>query len=115
MSLCVVGFKMIGGVFPVGGIPVVLGLVVAVVVALTSRNDCPPIYHFVSAMSPWLSVVMMTVSYLPGWGLVLPLFGSTVWPMKLLTCSRYRNMVGCQSYPNQHRHLVLSSTSLMQY
>ncbi|XP_065889896.1 mitochondrial sodium/calcium exchanger protein-like [Dysidea avara] len=45
------GFKMIGGVFPVGGIPLVLGLIVAVVVALTSKNDCPPVYHFLFA---WL-------------------------------------------------------------
>jgi len=56
--VCVAGFKMIGGVFPVGGIPLVLGLILAVVVALTSKNDCPPIYHFVSVV-----VILLMVYY----------------------------------------------------
>ena len=41
-----------------GGIPLVLGLILAVVVALTSKNDCPPIYHFVSVV-----VILLMVYY----------------------------------------------------
>ena len=41
-------FYLIGGVFPVAGIVAVVGLLCAVLVALTSSNDKPPIYHCVS-------------------------------------------------------------------
>ena len=43
-----VGLVRIGGVLPLVVIPAAVGLLAAVVVALTSRNDPPPRYHFVS-------------------------------------------------------------------
>ena len=42
-----VGFKMIGGVFPVIALAVIFGFSLAVLVAFTSSNDKPPRYHCV--------------------------------------------------------------------
>ena len=42
-----VGLKLIGGVFPVIIIVFAVGMVLAVIVAFTSSNDKPPIYHCV--------------------------------------------------------------------
>ena len=38
----------IAGIFPVWGIVLILGFMVAVLVAVTSKADRPPIYHCVS-------------------------------------------------------------------
>ena len=42
-----VGFKMIGGVFPVIALAVIFGFSLAVLVAFTSSNNKPPRYHCV--------------------------------------------------------------------
>ena len=43
-----VGKTLIGGVFPVEGLVLFVGVSVAIVVAFTSTNDKPPVYHCVS-------------------------------------------------------------------
>ena len=50
ITLHVVGLMRIGGVVPLVVIPAVVGLLAAVIVALTSRSDHPPRYHFVSCV-----------------------------------------------------------------
>ena len=47
MLFSVVGLKLIGGVFPVAILVLVAGVVLAIVVAFTSSNDKPPVYHCV--------------------------------------------------------------------
>ena len=51
ITLHVVGLMRIGGVVPLVVVPVAVGLLAAVVVALTSRSDRPPRYHFVSCVT----------------------------------------------------------------
>ena len=48
--LTTVGLIKVGGVLPLVVVPVPVGLLAAVLVALTSNNDHPPRYHFVSCV-----------------------------------------------------------------
>ena len=43
-----VGTTLIGGVFPVEGLVLFVSVAVAILVAFTSTNDKPPVYHCVS-------------------------------------------------------------------
>ncbi len=51
-------FYLIGDVFPVAGIVLVFSLICAIIVALTSKNEKPPIYHCVSDQSSLKFVIM---------------------------------------------------------
>ena len=46
------GLYLIGGVFPVGAVVLIFGVIVAIIVACTSRNDKRPIYHCVGLITP---------------------------------------------------------------
>ena len=51
LSLYAVREIEIAGIFPVWGIVLVLGFMAAVLVAVTSKADKPPVYHCVSVLS----------------------------------------------------------------
>ncbi|XP_064391554.1 mitochondrial sodium/calcium exchanger protein-like [Halichondria panicea] len=73
-------FYLIGDVFPVAGIVLVFSLICAIIVALTSKNEKPPIYHciyawvgFVVAVVWIYSTVNEIVNLLQAFGLVVHL------------------------------------------
>jgi len=57
-----VGLYNIGGVFPVWTLVMILGTVVGIVVACTSKSDTPPVYHCVYAWIGFAAAVVWIYS-----------------------------------------------------
>ena len=80
LLLCAVRDIEIAGVFPVWAIVLILGFMAAVLVAVTSKADKPPVYHCVSSLS--LSLLSLTLSL----SLSLSLYFAILCVKHLLLC-----------------------------